>query len=70
MSEVGNCRLIQYEVTDIEWETDGQKDVDLPNKITVSVPACADEIEYITDYLSDVYGFLHKGYEFKKKEGA
>lgn len=70
MSRENNCRMVPYEVTDIDWETDGQKGVDLPSQVEVYVPACADETEYITDYLSDTYGFLHNGYQLKKKEGA
>ncbi len=46
-------RTNTIEVTDIEWETDGE-DVDLPT--TVRVPA---DLEYeIADYLSNEYGWL------------
>ena len=40
-------------VTDIVWETDGEK-VDLPD--TVDVPAIIED-EAVADYLSDIYGW-------------
>ena len=61
-------------VTDIDWETDGE-DIDLP--VSVDVPLGDrgffddEELEeYISDYLSDRYGFLHNGFYYELKHGV
>lgn len=52
----------EYAVSNIEW------DVNLPKSVVVNVPydvvdAGYDEVEeYISDYLSDTYGFTHYGF--------
>jgi hypothetical protein len=54
---------IEIEVTNIKWDTDG--DIDLPKRISVSVPTNidADEIDdFISDKISDITGFTHKGF--------
>ena len=60
-----------YRVRYIDWETDGE-DVDLPDEVIVDVPeeivANDGEEEYISDYLSDTYGFLHNGFMFDPLE--
>ena len=45
----------------VEWDTDGmdEEELDLPSE--VEVPGELDE-EYVTDYLSDTYGFCVKGW--------
>ena len=43
----------------IEWETDGE-DVDLPEEI--EIPEGMTDEDEISDYLSNMVGFLHKGF--------
>jgi hypothetical protein len=45
--------------THIEWETDGE-DVDLPDEI--ELPELMDDEDEISNYISDVTGFLHYGF--------
>ena len=47
---------------DIEWDTDDldPEDLDLPNEIEIP-PGMTDEDE-ISDYISDMTGFCHKGF--------
>lgn len=45
---------------DIDWDTDGE-DVDLPNEI--EIPEGMDDIDEISDYLSDTTGFCHNGFK-------
>ena len=59
-----------FTVTDIDWDTDGEdaSELNLPETLVVDVPMeCVDngsaEVEdYISDYLSDTYGFCHNGF--------
>ena len=63
---------VKFRVYDIDWDTDGE-DVDLPDEVVVDVP---DEIvgygddgdvnDYISDWLSDEYGFCHNGFLFEE----
>ena len=59
----------KFKVWDISWDTDGE-DVDLPTELTVVVPeevfASDGEEDYISDWLSDEYGFCHNGFLFKE----
>lgn len=59
---------VKYLAYDISWDTDGE-DVDLPAEVEVEVPAeivdFGDEEYYISDWLSDEYGFCHNGFLFK-----
>lgn len=51
-------------VTDIKWDTDGEK-VDLPQSIIVPIPEDIeeDEIEeYVSDEITKTTGFCHKGF--------
>ena len=48
----------------IEWDIDGEEGVcldDLPNEI--KIPDGLKEDDDISDYLSDVTGFCHKGFD-------
>lgn len=65
----------EYKVTHIAWDVDELEDFDdvvnakhLPESIIVTVPeeVCAldEEEEWISDYLSDAYGFCHNGFVF------
>ena len=59
----------KFKVWNISWDTDGE-DVDLPTELTVTVPeevfASDGEEDYISDWLSDEYGFCHNGFLFKE----
>jgi uncharacterized protein YdeI (YjbR/CyaY-like superfamily) len=54
-----------YEVSDIKYDTDGEE-VDLPKTLTITVPDdIVDEVEmeeYISDEISNITGFCHKGF--------
>lgn len=56
---------VKFRVYDIDWDTDGE-DVDLPDEVVVTVPgdvyADAGSSSYISDWLSDEYGFCHNGF--------
>ena len=66
---------IPVDVYDIEWDVDDDEELEeLPTEVTVDVPfdvikqgAWAVD-EYISDYLSDEYGFTHYGFEYDKGE--
>ncbi len=44
---------------DITWDTDGE-DVALPNE--VEIPAHMTDLDEISDYITNVTGFCHKGF--------
>lgn len=58
-----------FKVWNILWETDGE-DVELPLELEVVVPedlyACDEEEEYISNWLTDEYGFCHNGFMYKE----
>lgn len=47
----------------IKWDTDGE-DIELPSEIEIP-PKIADEDE-ISDYISDVTGFCHMGFDLEE----
>ena len=64
----------KYMVTNIQWDTDGDKEnlMDLPAELSIDTDTLSisdeDEIEEtISDYLSDTYGFCHYGFDFEKE---
>ena len=54
-----------YTVTNIKYDTDGQK-IKLPKELIITVPNDVegyDEIEnYISDEISNITGFCHEGF--------
>ena len=66
----GDGDSYSFTVTDIDWDTDGEdvSKLHLPETLVVDVPMeCVDngsaEVkDYISDYLSDTYGFCHNGF--------
>lgn len=59
----------EYKVSCIQWDVDDEADLDeLPDTLIVTVPeeVCAvdEEEDWISDYLSDTYGFCHSGFVF------
>lgn len=64
----------KYIVTNILCDTDGDKETltNLPAELSIDSDALGisdeDEIEEtISDYLSDIYGFCHFGFNFEKE---
>ncbi len=56
---------MEYQVTDIVYETDGAK-VILPKEMSINVPDDLEDdyskIEFISDEISNITGFCHKGF--------
>lgn len=50
----------------IQWDTDGDQDLlkELPTKI--DIPDGMDDEDEISDYISDVTGFCHYGFELEE----
>ena len=52
----------------IEYDTDGE-DIDLPEEITIDVPFVkifnGEFDDYISDEISNITGFCHKGFNIK-----
>jgi hypothetical protein len=51
----------EYLVTDIIYDTDGEV-LDLPKELKINVPDDEDAVEYISDEISNITGFCHKGF--------
>ena len=58
-----NCEDIELFAYNIEWDTDGE-DIELPTEVILP-EGMIDEDE-ISDYLSDLTGFCHEGYEIEE----
>jgi len=62
--------MTTIKITQIEWDTDGES-VDLPKSVTITVEDWAtgtDEAQiedWVSDYLSDEYGYCHHGFDFE-----
>ncbi len=51
--------------TNIQWDVDDPKDLELlPTEI--DIPDGMDDEDEISDYISDVTGFCHKGFELEE----
>lgn len=51
--------------TNIQWDVDDPKDLELlPTEI--DIPDGIDDEDEISDYISDVTGFCHKGFELEE----
>ena len=57
----------QRKAVNIQWDIDPEDDngVELPNKI--AIPNDIEDEEAISDYISDVTGFCHKGFELEEQ---
>jgi hypothetical protein len=56
------CKVV--EVTDIEYDTDGE-DVDLPTELTITIPhyiEVEEREEFISNEISNLTGFCHNGF--------
>lgn len=62
---------VEYVVSNIDWDSDGS-DVELPSGVTIDVPTYIEDEgrdsveEWISDVLSDEYGFCHFGFSFER----
>lgn len=47
----------------IKWDTDGDKE--LPNQLpqSVEIPEGMADVDEVSDFLSDAYGFCHAGFD-------
>jgi hypothetical protein len=55
---------MEYLIKNIEYDTDGE-DIDLPETLNIDVPddiAPYDVDEYLSDEISNITGFCHKGF--------
>lgn len=50
--------------THIQWDTDGEDCANLPSEM--ELPFGMDDEEKISDYLSDVTGYCHKGFAIEE----
>ena len=67
-NEIGNLDKAKYEVTNIEYDTDGEE-IDLPKKLEIEVSNKLKESEiddFISDEISNITGFCHKGFSTNK----
>ena len=57
---------MKYKVTDIVYDTDGENIPDLPQELLINVPDDllddSDKVEFISDEISNITGFCHKGF--------
>lgn len=55
-----------YEVTDIEYDLDGEE-IELPTSMLITVPDDCDEdiTEYLGDKISDITGYCHNSFCFQ-----
>lgn len=57
-----------FECSEIEWDTDDQI-LDLPRKLKVEINNDIDDIEEsLSDQLTNITGFCHKGFDYKEIE--
>lgn len=59
--------MAKYKVTDIKYDTDGEE-IDLPKELEIEVPFETEDeiIDYISDEISNITGFCHKGFSITK----
>lgn len=54
---------IIMKIKNIVWETDGNMEALKSLPTSVDVPEGTTDVEQVSDWLSDTYGFLHNGFE-------
>jgi hypothetical protein len=61
--------MAKYKVTDIKYDTDGEE-IDLPKELEIEVleelETEDDFFDYISDEISNITGFCHKGFSVTK----
>lgn len=64
---LAQCKKDSFMVaTNIEWDIDDQFEVNLPTEI--NIPDDITDEEEISEYLSDVTGYCHKGYVLNRRD--
>jgi len=57
--------IMKYKVTNITYDTDGEN-IELPETLDIDVPDNINDpyerVEYISDEISNITGFCHKGF--------
>lgn len=63
MCKFGNCKELRIlKVVNIEWDTNSLGEAEaLPSELVVP-EEMTDDIEAVSDWLSDLTGFFHKGF--------
>lgn len=72
-----NENLLRVEFSNVQWDIDEEsvfydKESFCPEVFTVDVPAPEDDTDlsdYLSDWLSDEYGFCHNGFNYKVING-
>lgn len=77
-STKSNENLLRVEFSNVQWDVDEEdffsdEDPILPQNFTVDVPAPEDDdtdlSDYLSDWLSDEYGFCHNGFNYQVING-
>jgi hypothetical protein len=61
-------QVFELEITNIQWDTDGEDIQDLPTELSLNFNDFDDDFDFdeeLSDWLSDKYGFCVEGYSFK-----
>lgn len=70
-------KVLKVKFSDINWDIDKEdffynEDLMLPKEFTTDVPAPEDDTDlsdYLSDWLSDEYGFCHNGFNYQVING-
>lgn len=75
-STKSNESLLKIKFSNVQWDVDEEdflsEELILPQNFTVVVPAPEDDTElsdYLSDWLSDEYGFCHNGFNYQVING-
>lgn len=77
-STKSNENLLRIEFSNVQWDIDEEdffsdEDPILPKNFTIDVPASEDDYtdlsDYLSDWLSDEYGFCHNGFNYQVING-
>ena len=58
---------LKVHFSDVQWDTDGEAELESDFNAFVPAPESEDTDidEYLSDWLSDTYGFCHKGFNYR-----
>lgn len=75
-STKSNENLLRIKFSNVQWDVDEEdflsEELILPQNFTAVVPAPEDDTElsdYLSDWLSDEYGFCHNGFNYQVING-
>lgn len=58
----------KYEAIDIDWDVDSEEDLKLlPNKLSLPKEVNPESLEEVSDYITDLTGFCHKGFRLRRR---